>query len=66
MMESASGEVGIRQLIEGGTPVEYIEGDGDNTLISRLKTNMGINMKKRFDKSHIVKNIGKILYTTQY
>ena len=62
MMESVSGEKGIKELLAEGTPVEYLEGDGDNTLIARLKSNMNLNMKKRFDKNHAVKNIGKNLY----
>jgi len=36
-MESASGEKEIHELIKEGTPVQVIEGDGDNTLIARLK-----------------------------
>ena len=30
LMESVSGEKGIKELIEEGTPVEILEGDGDN------------------------------------
>ena len=62
LMESTSGVQGIKQLAEAGTPVEYLEGDGDNTLIARLKTELNLNMKKRFDRNHIVKNIGKSMY----
>lgn len=62
LMESASGVSGVKELNESGTPVEILEGDGDNTLISRLKSELGINMKKRLYKNHIVKNIGKQLY----
>ena len=54
-MESISGEKGVKELAVEGTSVEYLEGDGDNTLIARLKTNSNIDMKKRFDKNHIVK-----------
>ncbi|XP_045211082.2 uncharacterized protein LOC123562513 isoform X1 [Mercenaria mercenaria] len=46
LMESVSGERGVAELAAEGTPVEYIEGDGDNTLIARLKKNMNIDMKK--------------------
>lgn len=52
LMESVSGEQGILDLSKEGIPVEYIEGDGDNTLIARLKTNQNIDMKKRFDRNH--------------
>ena len=62
MMESTGGVKGVRELIEEGTPVEYLEGDGDNTLIARLKSELNIDMKKRFDRYHIVKNVGKSLY----
>lgn len=62
LMESASGVSGVKELNESGTPVEILEGDGDNTMISRLKSELGINMKKRLDKNHVVKNIGKQLY----
>ena len=65
LIESVSGQDGVTELLKEGTPVEYIEGDGDNTLIARLKTNLNINMKKRFDRNHIVKNIGKRLYALQ-
>ena len=58
-MESVSGEKGVMDLASEGTPVEYLEGDGDTTLIARLKNNQNITMKKRFDKNHIIKNVGK-------
>lgn len=64
-MEATSGERGILELKSEGTPVEYCEGDGDTTLLSRLKTNQGIDMKKRFDKNHVMKNTGKSLYALQ-
>lgn len=39
-----------------------IEGDGDNTLIARLKSQCGLSVVKRLDKNHCVKNIIKTLY----
>lgn len=51
-MESCSGEKGVLELRQEGTPVVYPEGDGDNTLIARLKSNQNISMKKRFDKKN--------------
>lgn len=63
LMESVSGEAGIRELAKEGTNVEIVEGDGDNTLVARVKKNMGIELKKRFDKNHVVKNVGKQLYS---
>lgn len=65
MMESTSGVLGVKELNESGTPVEYLEGDGDNTLIARLKSDLNISMKKRFDRNHIVKNIGKSMFALQ-
>lgn len=65
MMESTSGVQGVKELNESGTPVEYLEGDGDNTLIARLKSDLNISMKKRFDRNHIVKNIGKSMFALQ-
>ncbi|XP_053389209.1 uncharacterized protein LOC123543364 isoform X2 [Mercenaria mercenaria] len=65
LMESTSGEQGVKELMKEGTPIEYLEGDGDTTLIARLRNNLNINMKKRFDRNHIVKNIGKNLYALQ-
>ena len=62
LMESVSGTQGIKELIEEGTPVEYLEGDGDNTLVTRLKSELNLDMKKRFDRNHVVKNVGKKLY----
>ena len=35
-MESASAVKGVKDLIDEGTPVEIIEGDGDNTTIARV------------------------------
>ncbi|KAK3083329.1 hypothetical protein FSP39_019577 [Pinctada imbricata] len=63
LMESVSGVRGIKELGEFGTPVEILEGDGDNTMISRIKTDLGLTMKKRLDRNHVVKNFGKQLYT---
>lgn len=65
MMESTSRVLGVKELNESGTPVEYLEGDGDNTLIARLKSDLNISMKKRFDRNHIVKNIGKSMFALQ-
>ncbi|XP_060588030.1 uncharacterized protein LOC132743517 [Ruditapes philippinarum] len=52
-MEATSGVKGVKELLAEGIPVEYLEGDGDNTLISRLKTDIGVSMKKRFDKNRV-------------
>lgn len=64
-MESESGEKAILDLAKAGTPVEIIEGDGDNTLLARLKSKHGISLKKKYDKNHVMKNLGKSLYSLQ-
>ncbi|KAH3816138.1 hypothetical protein DPMN_117647 [Dreissena polymorpha] len=53
---SVSGEKGLKELIEEGTPVEILEGDGDNNLVIRVKKNLNLTLQKHFDKNH-VKNI---------
>lgn len=40
-------------------------GDEGKTLVARHKTNQNIDVKKHFDRNHIVKNIGKHLYGLQ-
>ena len=62
LMEPLSGVQGMKELIEEGTPVDIIEGDGDSSLIARLRQELKLKIKKRFDKNHIIKNIGKALY----
>lgn len=56
-MESVCGEVGLKELAKEGTNVEIIEEE-----YTRLKKNMDVQLKKRFDKNHVVKNVGKQLY----
>lgn len=46
MMEGVSGDKGIKERLAEGTPVEYLVGDFDKTLIARLKGNMNLNKKK--------------------
>ena len=53
-MKSASAILGVKDLKESGTPVEIIEGDEDNTTISRLRSEL-----VRCVKIHVVKTIGK-------
>ena len=52
-MESVAGVQGIQHMSKDGT-VEILEGDGDNTLIAKLRNDLGINMKKRLDKNHVI------------
>ena len=58
MIESVSGEQGLDELHNSGIAVEYIEGDGDSTMMARVR-NKYPHLKKRYDKNHVVKNVGK-------
>jgi hypothetical protein len=62
MMESEAGLQAITEMADQGTPIDIIEGDGDNTVIARLKSQCGKSIVKRLDKNHCVKNIVKTLY----
>lgn len=62
LMESTSGVQLVAELAEERTPDEVIEGDGDNTLIARLKSILNIGMKK-YDRNHVVKNVDRALYS---
>lgn len=66
LMESACGVKGVKELpvYKKGFPVEFLEGDGDNTLVARLRE-QNIHVKKLYDKNHVVKNIGKSLFSLQ-
>lgn len=50
-MEATGGLKGVKELFDEGTPIEYLEGDGDNTSIAIIKNELNISMKKRFDKN---------------
>ena len=62
LMECKSGVQGVKELAEEGTPIEVVEGDGDNTMLAHIKSDLNETLKKRFDRNHVVKNIGKHLY----
>lgn len=64
-MECKSGVQGIKELSDEGTPVEVLEGDGDTTMLAHIKTDLNRTLKKRDDRNHIVKNIGKNLYAVK-
>ncbi|CAC5404978.1 unnamed protein product [Mytilus coruscus] len=64
-MESQAGMQAVKELLEQGTPVKTIEGDGDNTLIARLKSELNLTVTKKFDKTHTIKNIVSRLYELQ-
>lgn len=61
-MEATAGIQAIKEMISEDTPVEVVEGDGDNTVISRIQTELGVKLKKKLDRNHCVKNIVKHLY----
>ena len=62
MMESEAGLQAVKEMAAQGTPIEIIEGDGDNTLISLAKNQLGISLTKKYDKNHVIKNIVKTFY----
>lgn len=62
LMEGTSGIQAIKEMMLQKTPVEVIEGDGDNTVISRIENELGVRIKKKLDRNHCVKNIVKHLY----
>lgn len=49
-MESEAGLQAIKDMIQQGTPVGIIEGDGDNTLVARLERSMGLTVKKNLTR----------------
>lgn len=62
MMEGDAGLEAIKELMAQGQPVDTIEGDGDNTLIARIQSQLGINITKKLDKNHCIKNRSKAFY----
>lgn len=46
LMESTGGLMGVKELAAQGTPIECIEGDGDTTLIARIKNELNISLKQ--------------------
>ncbi|VDI43935.1 Hypothetical predicted protein [Mytilus galloprovincialis] len=63
LMESQAGIEAVREMMEQGTPIKTIEGDGDNTLMARIRSELGVNIKKKLDKNHSVKNIKDLKLT---
>lgn len=61
-MEGTSGIQAITEMMSQMTPVEVIESDEDNTLISRIENELGVRFKKKLDRNYCVKNIVKHLY----
>lgn len=47
LMESTGGLMGVKELAAQGTPIECIEGDGDYTLIARIKNELNISLEKK-------------------
>lgn len=64
-MECKSGVQGSKELSDEGTPVEVLEENGDTTMLAHIKTDLNRTLKKRYDRNHIVKNIGKKLYAVK-
>lgn len=61
-MESEAGLQAVQEMANQCTPVQIIEGDGDNTLIARAKNQLGVSLTKKLDRNHCVKNIVKTFY----
>lgn len=62
-MEGTSGIQAIPEMMSQIKPVEVIESDEDNTLISRIENELGVRFKKKkLDRNYCVKNIVKHLY----
>lgn len=40
-----------------GTPVQIIDGDGNNSLIARAKNQLGISITKKLGRNHSVKTL---------
>ena len=47
LMESTAEIQAIKEMISQKTPVEVIEGDGDNTVISRIENELGVRIKNK-------------------
>lgn len=62
LMESVSivsGVQGIKELIDSGTPVDILKGDGDNTMISKIKSDLGTTMKNDWTKIMLLRTLEK-------
>lgn len=44
--EKCKWRAGYKELIDSGTPMDILEGDEENTMISRINSELGITMKK--------------------
>ena len=60
-IEAAAGLQGIREFEKEGTPVDTLEGDGDSSMMARLREH-GYDVKKKYDKNHAVKNVTSAMY----
>lgn len=64
-MEGKSGIQAIQEVMLQNTPVEVIEGDGDNTVISGIENELGVRIKKKLDRNYCVKTIVKYYMTCE-
>ena len=53
-MEGAAAVQGVQEFSASGTPVEIIEGDGDNTMMARIQQELNLNLKKKFGQNHML------------
>ncbi len=63
-IESTAGLQGVRELAQEGTPVDILQGDGDSSMMAKLKEH-GYDITKKYDKNHVVKNITSSMYKLQ-
>lgn len=65
-MEIVSVVKRVKEIIQEGTSVEILKGDGDNTLIPRLKKNLNIILKKKLIKATLLKhNLQSVLSSSK-
>lgn len=56
-MKRTVGLQAVKEMTVQGTPVQILDGDGDNSLIARAKNQLGISLTKNLDINHPVKNL---------
>lgn len=44
----------VKEMAVQGTPVQILDGGGDNSLIARAKNQLGISLTKKLDRNHSV------------
>lgn len=47
------------------TGLQQKKGDGHTTMLAHIQTHLNSTLKKRYDRNHNVKNIGKNMYAVK-